>query len=92
MKNKRIAIICLAPLALALTYGFFKSNNCLSEEDVESIYKLAEDKEVLGKKDEAYRLYKQIDIYACENIELRSKAFEKAVILKNKTGLQVESS
>ena len=77
---------------MVLTYGFFKSYNCLPEEEVESIYKLAEDKEVLGKKEEAYRLYKQIDIYACENVELRSKAFEKAVMLKNKTGLQVESS
>lgn len=86
MKNGFIVLICLVPFALVVAYGVYESSECMSKLKAEIIYKLALDKESDGKLEEAYSLFKQIDIYACENYELRGKTFNKAVSLSKKSG------
>lgn len=87
MKNGIIVLICLIPLLLLIAYGIYKKNDCMSEQEAEIVFNSALDEESVGKNSEAYYLYKQIDAYACENYELREKAFERSVSLKNKVGL-----
>lgn len=82
MKNGIIVLICLIPMMLLIAYGIYKKNDCMSEQEVEIAFNSALDQESLGNNSEAYNLYKQIDAYACENYELRAKAFEKSVSLK----------
>ncbi len=86
MKNGIIVLACLIPLLLLIAYGMYKNSDCISEQEAEITFKSALDKESVGKNSEAYNLYKQIDAHACENYELRAKAFEKAVSLKQKVG------
>lgn len=84
MKNVMIVLTCLIPLLLFLAYGVSRDNDCLSEQDAELIFNSALDKENIGNHSEAYRLYKKIDAHACDNYDLRTKAFEKTVSLKKK--------
>ena len=84
MKSGIIVLTCLIPLLLLIAYGIYKKNDCMSEKEAEIAFNSALYKESAGKNSEAYNLYKQIDAYACENYELREKAFEKAVSLTKK--------
>jgi hypothetical protein len=92
MKNGIIVLTCLIPLLFFIAYGIYKESDCMSEQEAEIIFNSALDKESVSKKSEAYNLYKRIDAYACENYELRAKAFEKAVSLKKKVGPSIEST
>jgi predicted negative regulator of RcsB-dependent stress response len=87
MKSTVIVLICLIPFVLVMAYRFYEKNNCMSESEAEIVYNSALDKEIGGKLKEAYFLFKQVDVYACENYQLRGKAFNKAVSLKKKVGL-----
>ena len=92
MKNGIIVLACLIPLVLVLAYGIYEKNDCMSEQDAQPLYQSALEKESVGEYKEAYRLCKQIDAYACENFELRAKAFEKAVGLKIKMEVHSEDT
>ena len=84
MKNEIIVLACLVPLLLVIAYEMYKENDCMSKQEAEVIFSSALDKESVGINSEAYNLYRQIDAYACENYELREKAFVKSVSLKKK--------
>ncbi|WP_460587283.1 hypothetical protein [Haliea atlantica] len=90
MKNGIIALVCLIPLLLLMAYGIYRKNNCISKQEAEITFNSAQDEEGFGKVSEAYNLYKKIDAYACENYELREKAFNKAASLKKKLGYSIE--
>ena len=92
MKNGIIVLACLIPLVLVLAYGIYERNDCMSEQDAQLVYQSALEKVSVGDQKEAYSLYKQIDAYACENFEIRAKAFEKAVGLKIKMEIQSEGT
>ncbi len=84
MKSGMVVLVCLIPVVLIGVYSFYVNSRCIAEAEAEILYKTALDEETSGKLKESYLLFKKIDTHACENYELRGKAFNKAVSLRRK--------
>ena len=80
-KNLALVLLCLVPTALVLLYSVV-SEDCLDEQGAKVIFDQAVQLEKDGNLKDAYIKYKIVDAMSCENSELRAKAFDRAVAIK----------
>jgi phosphotransacetylase len=80
-KNAVVAILCLIPTVVLLSFVTF-NNDCLKENEAKVIFEEAAQLEINGDLKGSRIKYKIIDANACTNYKLRGEAFNKAVAIQ----------